>query len=95
MSKKCISLEYQTPLEFIATYTKKGYEGEKEELERLTGKSILELIAMEQDHESDFWNLLIKIEEFANGCGLEYCYECDVFHKYETCPFCALSIKLD
>jgi len=66
MSKKCISLEYQTPLEFIATYAKKGYEKEKESLEKQTAKPLLELIAMVQENESGYWNLQTKIENFAN-----------------------------
>lgn len=95
MSKKSIELKYQTPLEFIAFYSQKGYEGEKEVLEEVTGKTLLELIAMVQENESEYWKLQTKIENFANGCGLVYCYDHEIYHEYENCPFCSLGIKMD
>jgi hypothetical protein len=95
MSKKHITLKYQTPLEFIATYAKKGYEGEKEVLEEVIGKTLIELIAMVQENESEYWNLQTKIEDFANGCGMVYCYDHEIYHEYENCPFCSLGIKKD
>jgi len=95
MSKKSIVLEYQTPLEFIATYTQKGYEKEKEALEKVTGKEILELIAMANINSDELWKLNNKLIEFANSCGLNYCTDCDIFYEYDICPFCELNIKLD
>ena len=96
MSKKSIVLNYKTPLEFIAFYAKKGYEREKEDLEKLTSKTLLELIAMVQDSTDEYWfKLQRKIVEFANECGFNYCYEHNIFHEYDICPFCSLDIKLD
>lgn len=95
MSKKSIVLKYQTPLEFVVTYSQKGYEGEKEVLEEKTGKNLLELIAMVQEDKGEFWKLLNIIEDFANGCGLNYCYDHEIYHEYENCPFCSLGIKMN
>lgn len=95
MSQKSIVLEYQTPLEFIAFYAQKEYESERKDLEDLTGKTLIELIAMVQEDEGGFWELQNKIEKFANECGLIYCEEHEIYHEYENCPFCSLGIKKD
>ena len=95
MSKKSIVLKYQTPLEFIATYSKKGYEGEKASLEDITKKSLLELITIVAENGSEYSNLLPDLDEFANECGFLYCYEHDIYHEYENCPFCSLGIKMN
>jgi hypothetical protein len=95
MSKKSIVLEYQTPLEFIAMYSQKGYEPERATLEEITGKTLLELIAMVQEDEGGFWDLSRIIEDFARGCGLVYCDNHQIFYEYENCPFCSLGLKID
>lgn len=94
MSKKTVEMEYLNPLEFVSFYLKKGYEKDKKELEKTTGKSILELITIVVDDEEEFFNLLDKIENFANGCGYSYCGECNIFYEYLNCPFCFLDIDL-
>jgi len=95
MSKKSITLEYQTPLEFIAFYSQKDYEGERKILEEKTGKTLLELIAMVQENKGEIWKLQNIINDFAAGVGLTYCDEHEIFHKYENCPFCPLGLKMD
>lgn len=95
MSEKHITLEYQTPLEFIATYAQKGFEGEREGLEELTGKTLLELIAMVQKDKEEFWKLQSKVEKFANECGMAYCEDHEIYYEYKNCPFCSLGIKMD
>lgn len=95
MSKKSIVLKYQTPLEFIAMYSKKELEPEKERLEKITGKTLLELIAMLQEDKGEYWKLQNIVENFANGCGMVYCHDHEIFHEYANCPFCSLGIKMD
>ncbi len=94
MSKKSITLKYQTPLEFIAFYSQKGYERERKNLEDATNKTLLDLIAIVQENKHEFYNLLETIEDFANDWGFIYCFEHDIFHEYESCPFCSLDINL-
>lgn len=94
MSKKSIVLEYQTPLEFIATYAQKGFEKGKEELEKLTGNTLLDLVAMAKD-ENEVLDLLNMIEDFTNKCNFLCCYDHEILHKYDNCPFCSLEIEIN
>lgn len=94
--KKSIVLEYLSPVEFLAVYTQTKFEKEKKELEDLTGKSLYDLIAMTQEDEDGFWNFHNTniIEDFANGQNYLLCEEHEIFHKYDSCPFCSLDIEM-
>jgi len=91
--KKIIELKYLTPLEFVAMYSRKDLKRERVELQNYAQLTILEIIEMITENNTD--GLINTFNRFAPEVGYEYCEEHNIFYEYEKCPFCQLGMRVD
>jgi hypothetical protein len=91
--KKIVELNYLTPLEFVAMYTRDELQEEGVLLEEKTKMSIIKLIS--KISENDIDNLILVFDEFSREVGYLYCERHNIFHEYERCPFCQLGVKIN
>lgn len=91
--KKIVELNFQTPLEFVAMYTREDLKSERDSLEEEAKMPIIQIIALISKNDTD--GLVQVFERFAPEVGYEYCEQHDIFHEYEKCPFCQLDIRVD
>lgn len=90
--KKVITIEYETPIEFVARYARKDLELEREELEKVAKIPYMDILAvLATNDEPEI--LTDAFMEFAPQVGFEFCPEHDIFHEYGECPFCQLGIR--
>jgi hypothetical protein len=92
--KKSINIEFETALEFIASYAKKDMQEEREELEKLCGMSYIEIV--EKIHLHEDGELEEAFTKFARQVCFDYCPVHNIFHEYSECPICTLrSLDID
>ena len=90
--KKIVELNYLTPLEFVAIYTRAELIGERDSFEEEAKMPVVDIIAHISRNNTD--GLIRAFENFAPEVGFEYCEQHDIFHEYEKCPFCQLGIRV-
>ena len=93
--KKSITIEYLTPLEFLATYCQKDFKTERKEIEEMAKMGIIEIIAAIQgEDEEKQCQILDVLQTFAKYVNYKYCTDHNIIHEYEKCPFCSLNLAV-